>query len=58
MGPYVIFQKFSMVAYESNIPSELASVHLVFHVSMIKNCIGHPVSILPIEVLGLKDNLS
>ena len=58
MGPYVIFQKFSMVAYESNIPSELASVHLVFHVSIVKKCIGHPESVLLLKGLGVKDNLS
>ena len=38
--------------------SELALIHLVFHVSMLKKCIGDPESILPIEDLGVKDNLS
>ena len=36
----------------------MASVHPVFHVSMLKKCIGDPESIHPIEVLGVKDNLS
>ena len=36
----------------------MASVHPVFHVSMLKKCIGDPESILPIEGLGVKDNLS
>ena len=40
------------------LPSELPSVHPVFHVSMLKKCIGNPESTLPIEVLGFKDNLS
>ena len=39
-------------------PSELASVHPIFHISMLKKCIGDPESILPIEGLGVKDNLS
>ncbi|TMX05443.1 hypothetical protein EJD97_021243 [Solanum chilense] len=30
----------------------------VFHVSMFKKCIGNPESILPIEGLVVKDNLS
>ena len=36
-------------SYELKLPSELASVHPVFHVSMLKKCIGDLVSILPIE---------
>ena len=41
-----------------NILSELASVLPIFHVSMLKKCIVDPESILPIEGLGVKDNLS
>jgi len=40
------------------LPSELALVHPVFHVSMLKRCIGDPVSILPLEALGVDENLS
>ncbi|XP_069143396.1 uncharacterized protein [Solanum lycopersicum] len=58
MGPYEILQRVSKVAYELKLPSELASVHLVFHVCMLKYCIGDPESIRPIEGLGVKDNLS
>ena len=47
-GSYEIFQKVGKVAYELKIPSELASVHQVFHVFMLKKCIGDPDSILPI----------
>ena len=57
MGPYEILQRVSKVAYELKLPSELASVHLVFHVCMLKYCIGDPESIRPIEGLGVKDNL-
>ena len=39
-------------------PSELTSVHPFFHVSMLEKCIGDPESILDIEGLGFKDNLS
>ena len=58
VGPYEILQMVGKVAYEMKLPSELASVHSVFHVSMLKKCIGDPESILPIEGLGVKDNLS
>ncbi|XP_069143398.1 uncharacterized protein [Solanum lycopersicum] len=36
---------------------DLASVHPVFHVSMLKNCLGDPSSILPIEGLGVGEDL-
>ena len=39
-------------------PSELVLVHPVFHVSMFKKCISDPESILPIEGLGVQENLS
>ena len=51
VGPYDILQMVGKVAYELMLPSELASVHPVFHVSMLKKCIGDPESILPIEGL-------
>ena len=40
VGPYEIFQRIGKVAYESKLPSALALVHPVFHVSMLKKCIG------------------
>ena len=30
----------------------------MFHISMLKKCIGDPVSILSLEVLGVDENLS
>ena len=45
-------------AYDLKLPSELDSVHLIFHVSMLKKCIGGPKSILPIEGLGVKNTFS
>ena len=46
------------VAYEFEHPSELVSVHLLFHDFMLKKCIGNPESILSIKGLCVKDNLS
>ena len=56
--PYEILQKVGKVSCELKLPSELAPVHLVFHISMLKKCIGDPDSIVPIEGLGVKDKLS
>ena len=58
VGPYKILQRVWKVAHELKLPSELASVHPIFCVSMLKKCIGDPESTLFIEGLGLKDNLS
>ena len=57
VGLYEIFQRVGRVTYELKLPSELASVHPVFHVLMLKECIGDPESILLIEGLGVKHDL-
>ena len=46
------------VANEFALPAELASVHPVFHVSMLKKCLGDPTSILLVECLGVEEYLS
>ena len=46
------------MAYELALPGELASIHPVFHVSMLKKCLGDPASILPVEGLGVDEDLS
>ena len=40
------------------LPIELSSIHPVFHVSIIKKCIGDTVSILPIKGIGLDNIIS
>ena len=58
VGPYEILQRVGEVAYELALPAELASVHPVFHVSMFRKCLGDPTSILPVECLGVDEDLS
>ena len=58
VGPYEILQRVGEVTYELALPAELASVHPVFHVSMLKKCLGDPASILPVEGLGVGEDLS
>ncbi|XP_069155631.1 uncharacterized protein [Solanum lycopersicum] len=38
--------------------TELASVHVVFHVSMLKKCRGDPEPIVPVDGLGVNEDLS
>ena len=56
MGPYEILQRVCKVSYKLNLPSDLASIHPLFHISMLKKCIKDPESIIPIEGLGVQDN--
>ena len=58
VGHYEIVKRVGKIVYELKLPSELALVHPIFHVSMLKKCITDPVSILPIERLGVNENLS
>ncbi|WMV07907.1 hypothetical protein MTR67_001292 [Solanum verrucosum] len=46
------------VAYELELPQELAAVHPVFHISMLKKCISDPSLILPTKSIRIKDILS
>ena len=58
MGPYQVVKRIESVAYELNLPIELALVHPVCYVSMLKKCIGNTMSILPLEGLKVDSNLS
>ncbi|WMV41498.1 hypothetical protein MTR67_034883 [Solanum verrucosum] len=58
VDPYQILRRAGKVAYELDLLNELASVHPVFHVSMLKKCVGDSTSIVPLEGLGVKENLS
>ena len=58
MGPYEILQRAGVVDYELELPTELSSNHIVFHVSMLKKCIGDIEFILPNKGLVFQENLS
>ena len=58
VGPDMIFKRVGEVAYESKFLIELTSVHLMFHVSMHKKCVYDLVSILPLERIGVRQDLS
>ena len=46
------------MAYELDLTTELAVVHPVFHISLLKKCVGDPAFVLPLESVALKDSLS
>ena len=53
---YEIMQIVGKVAYELKLPSELASVPPIFHVSMLKKFIVIPSPFFLFEDFGVKDN--
>ena len=57
IGPYRISKRVGSVAYELELPQELVVIHPLFHISMLKNRLGDPPLIVPIENGGIKDDL-
>ena len=55
---YKISKRSGKVAYELELPQELVVVHPVFHVYMLKKCMGDPSLIIPTKNVGIKDSLS
>ena len=58
IGPYRIVKRVGNIAYELELPLEVEAVHPVFHISMLKKCMGDPSLIIPTEDIGIKDSLS
>ena len=58
VGPYKILKRVGIVAYEIELPAELAALHPVFHISLLKKCVGDPISIMSLESVPVNDNLS
>ncbi|KAF3640589.1 hypothetical protein FXO37_23390 [Capsicum annuum] len=58
VGPYRILSRYGKVAYDLELPIDLALVHPIFHVSLLKKCIGNPAIVFPLESTGVQDSLS
>ncbi|XP_070050595.1 uncharacterized protein [Nicotiana tomentosiformis] len=58
IGPYKITRKIVQVAYELDLPSDLESVHLVFHVSKLCKYIGDPSRIVSVDDVHVTEQLS
>ena len=57
IGAYEILDKVGEVAYRLRLPSELANIHDVFHVSMLHKYIADPSHIIKEQPIQLKENL-
>ncbi|WMV46439.1 hypothetical protein MTR67_039824 [Solanum verrucosum] len=58
VGLYWILKRIGKVAYELKLTADLAAMHPVFHVSLLKKCMGDPTSVVPLESMAVKDSLS
>lgn len=56
--PYRSLSHFRKVADELELLADLASVHSLFHVSLLKKYIGDSASIIPLKSMDIKDHLS
>jgi hypothetical protein len=56
--PFLILKRVGEVAYQLELPSHLADVHDVFHVSQLKKCLRVPEEQLPMEDLSVQDDLT
>ncbi|KAF3655942.1 hypothetical protein FXO38_14448 [Capsicum annuum] len=58
VGPYRILSHVRKVAYELELPTDLSSVHPVFHVSLLKKCMDNLAVIVPLESIDIQNSLS
>ena len=53
IGPYRISKRVGNVAYELELSQDLTAIHRLFHIFMLKKCLGNPSLILPAENVGI-----
>ncbi|KAL5553746.1 hypothetical protein UlMin_041147 [Ulmus minor] len=58
IGPFEILERIGKVAYKLALPSELASVHNVFHVSMLRKYVSDPSHVLESEPIEVREDLT
>ncbi|KAA0050100.1 DNA/RNA polymerases superfamily protein [Cucumis melo var. makuwa] len=57
IGPYQIIERVGPAAYRLELPMELARIHDVFHVSMLRKYISDPSHVLQVQPIELKEDL-
>jgi hypothetical protein len=58
IGPFPILGRCGDMAYKLGLPSSLARVHDIFHVSQLKKCLKAPVDVVLPDVAPLKADLT
>ena len=58
IGPYEILERVGPVAYRLALPPELAKLHDVFHVLMLRRYRSDELHILPVQEIQVQEDLS
>ena len=58
IGPFEIIETCGPVAYRIRLPSQLAAIHDVFHISQLRKCIKVPTEILKPQDIEIEFDLS
>jgi hypothetical protein len=58
VGPFEILEVCGPVAYKIHLPSQLAAIHDVFHISQLKKCIKVPMEIVEAPAIEIEPDLS
>jgi hypothetical protein len=58
IGPFRIFRRVGVMAYQLELPDHLYDVHDVFHVSQLKKCLRVPEEQLPMKELSVQGDLT
>ncbi|KAD4982100.1 hypothetical protein E3N88_18771 [Mikania micrantha] len=57
VGPFKILKRIGLVAYQLELPVEMAGVHDVFHVSNLRKCLADESLLMPHQDIGVNEKL-
>jgi hypothetical protein len=58
VGPYEVIEECGSLVYRLRLPSQLASIHDVFHISQLKKCVRVPTKIIEQQEITVDPDLS
>jgi hypothetical protein len=58
IGPFEIIEICGPVAYHLQLPSQLAAIHNIFHVSQLRKCVKIPTEIIDSQAIEIEPNLT